>query len=108
DDAPQGPKEQIRTVTSLHFEPMLQSAAYASWFEDNLRCTKPTFLRIAGLLRDQGVLFAAAKVRQHSFEKKVAAVSKRARSRASAAAVAHAKEGCFVAIDVSPVLAFFF
>ncbi|EGZ08021.1 hypothetical protein PHYSODRAFT_526067 [Phytophthora sojae] len=52
---------------------MLQSAAYASWFEDNLRCTKPTFLRIAGLLRDQGVLFAAAKVRQHSFEKKVAA-----------------------------------
>ncbi|EGZ04471.1 hypothetical protein PHYSODRAFT_384136, partial [Phytophthora sojae] len=44
DDAPQGPKEQIRTVTSLHFEPMLQSAAYASWFEDNLRCTKPTFL----------------------------------------------------------------
>ncbi|EGZ17206.1 hypothetical protein PHYSODRAFT_440849, partial [Phytophthora sojae] len=44
DDAPRGPKEQIRTVTSLHFEPMLQSAAYASWFEDNLRCTKPTFL----------------------------------------------------------------
>ncbi|KAG6952206.1 hypothetical protein JG687_00013151, partial [Phytophthora cactorum] len=34
------PKSNILTVTALRFEPMLQSAAYASWFEDNLLCTR--------------------------------------------------------------------
>ncbi|EEY63735.1 uncharacterized protein PITG_02218 [Phytophthora infestans T30-4] len=52
---------------------MLQSAAHSSWFEDNLRCTQTTFLRIASFLAQHGVLFASAKVKQHSYNKKVAA-----------------------------------
>ncbi|EEY60844.1 uncharacterized protein PITG_13589 [Phytophthora infestans T30-4] len=52
---------------------MLQSAAYASWFEDNMRCTKETFLRLGRFLQEHGIRFANAKVRQHSYEKKVAA-----------------------------------
>ncbi|KAF4128264.1 hypothetical protein GN958_ATG22526 [Phytophthora infestans] len=75
DDEPatkKGPK-QVLTVSSLKFEPMLQSAAHSSWFEDNLRCTQTTFLRIASFLAQHGVLFASAKVKQHSYNKKVAA-----------------------------------
>ncbi|ETN04008.1 hypothetical protein PPTG_23681 [Phytophthora nicotianae INRA-310] len=52
---------------------MLQSAAYASWFEDNMRCTKETFLQLGRFLQEHGVRFANAKVRQHSYEKKIAA-----------------------------------
>eukprot|EP00644_Phytophthora_capsici_P003580 jgi/Phyca11/116624/e_gw1.31.446.1 len=52
---------------------MLQSAAYSSWFEDNLRCTQTTFLQIASFLARHGVIFASAKVKQHSYNKKVAA-----------------------------------
>ncbi|KAF1782736.1 hypothetical protein GQ600_16809 [Phytophthora cactorum] len=50
----------ILTVTALRFEPMLQSAAYASWFEDNLLCTRSTFLLVASFLQEHGIRFAAA------------------------------------------------
>eukprot|EP00644_Phytophthora_capsici_P007875 jgi/Phyca11/126503/e_gw1.63.88.1 len=52
---------------------MLQSAAYASWFEGNMRCTKETFLRLGRFLQEHGIRFANTKIRQHSYEKKVAA-----------------------------------
>ncbi|GMF55204.1 unnamed protein product [Phytophthora fragariaefolia] len=70
---PQGQKQNIRTVSRLHLEPLLQSAAYACWFEDNIRCTKSTFLRIVVFLRNHGVRFAAATAKEHSFEKEIAA-----------------------------------
>ncbi|KAG6946328.1 hypothetical protein JG687_00016772 [Phytophthora cactorum] len=60
---PREPKKQIRTVAVLHFEPMFQSAAYAAWFEDNLRCTKST----------HDIRLATAKITNHSYNKKVAA-----------------------------------
>ncbi|KAE9021496.1 hypothetical protein PF005_g1218 [Phytophthora fragariae] len=53
---------------------MLQSSAYSSWFETNLRCTRSTFFRIASFLQEHGVAFAQTKVKKHSYEKKVAAV----------------------------------
>ncbi|EEY66949.1 uncharacterized protein PITG_17833 [Phytophthora infestans T30-4] len=37
-------KTPILTVSVLDFDPMLLSAAYSSWFDDNLRCTKETSL----------------------------------------------------------------
>ncbi|KAF1784485.1 hypothetical protein GQ600_9372 [Phytophthora cactorum] len=64
--------KQIMAVTVLDFEPMLHSAACSSWLDDNLRCTKYTFLKIASFLKTQSIRFAAAKVKQHSFNKKVA------------------------------------
>ncbi|KAG6945785.1 hypothetical protein JG687_00017085 [Phytophthora cactorum] len=51
---------------------MLHSAACSSWLDDNLRCIKYTFLKIASFLKTQSIRFAAAKVKQHSFNKKVA------------------------------------
>ncbi|ETO58882.1 hypothetical protein F444_22742, partial [Phytophthora nicotianae P1976] len=70
---PRRSPSQILTVTYLRFDAMLQSAAYASWFEDNMRCTKETFLQLGRFLQEHGVRFATAKVRQHSYEKKIAA-----------------------------------
>ncbi|EEY55244.1 uncharacterized protein PITG_09146 [Phytophthora infestans T30-4] len=52
---------------------MLLSWSYDSWFETNLRCSKKTFLRVANFLQCQGVRFAAAKSKQHCYNKKVAA-----------------------------------
>ncbi|KAE9338628.1 hypothetical protein PR003_g11407 [Phytophthora rubi] len=66
-------KKNILTVNTLRFERMLHSAACASWFEKNLRCTKTTFVRIASFLEQHGIRFAAAKVKKNSYEKKVTA-----------------------------------
>ncbi|GMF65676.1 unnamed protein product [Phytophthora lilii] len=73
EDTPPNAKTQVLTVTVLHFEPMLQSAMYESWFQGNLRCAKITFLRIASFLKTYGASLAQVKSRKHSFEKKVAA-----------------------------------
>ncbi|GMF43792.1 unnamed protein product [Phytophthora fragariaefolia] len=73
EDTSPGPNKHIHTVTRLHFGLLLQSAAYACWFEDNIRCTKSTFLRIGVFLRNHGDSFAAATTKEHSFAKKIAA-----------------------------------
>jgi hypothetical protein len=65
--------KQRRTVTTLRFDAMLQSAVYSVWFETNLRCTRSTFFKLASFLRDQGIGFAHAMVKRHSYEKKLAA-----------------------------------
>ncbi|KAE9289727.1 hypothetical protein PF008_g25818 [Phytophthora fragariae] len=65
-------KEKI-TVTQLVFDKMLREASYESWFTKNLRCSRLSFLEIARFLRERGVVFANAAVKQHSYEKKVAA-----------------------------------
>ncbi|KAG6941470.1 hypothetical protein JG688_00018657 [Phytophthora aleatoria] len=68
-DKPNNSSKQIRSVTALNFEPMLESASYASWFEDNLRCTRATFLKITEFMKKHGNRFPVAKIKQHSYEK---------------------------------------
>ncbi|KAE8967252.1 hypothetical protein PR003_g26234 [Phytophthora rubi] len=60
-------KEKI-TVTQLVFDKMLREASYESWFTKNLRCSRLSFLEIARFLRERGVVFANAAVKQHSYE----------------------------------------
>ncbi|KAG6942248.1 hypothetical protein JG688_00018238 [Phytophthora aleatoria] len=59
--------------SALRFEPMLQSAAYARWFEDNLYCATSTFLQVARFLQEHGIRFAAVNAKQHSYEEEIAA-----------------------------------
>jgi hypothetical protein len=65
--------KQRHAVTSLHFNGLLRGAEYEAWFPENLRCSRSSFVAIAGFLRQRGVVFANAVERKHSFEKKIAA-----------------------------------
>ncbi|KAG2759322.1 hypothetical protein JG687_00016467 [Phytophthora cactorum] len=69
-----GDKRRLVTVSTLRFKPMLESASYASWFEDDLRCTRKTFLQTSIFLQKHEIGFAGAKFKEHSYNnKKVAA-----------------------------------
>ncbi|KAF1788970.1 hypothetical protein GQ600_23259 [Phytophthora cactorum] len=57
-------------VAGRALPPMLESASYASWFEDDLRCTRKTFLQTSIFLQKHEIGFAGAKFKEHSYNNK--------------------------------------
>ncbi|KAG6963441.1 hypothetical protein JG688_00008143 [Phytophthora aleatoria] len=66
-----GDKRRIVAVSTLRFQLMLESASYASWFENNLRFTRKTFLQVSTFLQKHVIGFAGAKFKEHSYKKKL-------------------------------------